>query len=87
MSRSIKKGIYINEKLYNKIIKKNNNIKTWSRSSTIIPDMINTTLYIHNGKVYNKLFITEEMIGCKLGEFSITRNFKSHSKKIKQKKK
>ncbi|BAF35183.1 ribosomal protein S19 [Candidatus Carsonella ruddii PV] len=88
MSRSIKKGVFLHKSLFLKI--KNNkleNIKTWSRNSTIIPDMIGININIHNGKLFKKVFIVEDMIGCKLGEFSFTRKFKSHSKKIKRKKK
>ncbi|MGK2912808.1 MAG: 30S ribosomal protein S19 [Candidatus Carsonella ruddii] len=83
MSRSLKKGIFINKSLYLNFLK--NNIKTWSRSSTIIPNMINYTFFIHNGKKFFKVHINETMIGHKFGEFSITRNFKSHTKKNKKK--
>ncbi|MFI4878802.1 MAG: 30S ribosomal protein S19 [Candidatus Carsonella ruddii] len=83
MSRSLKKGIFINKSLYLNFLK--NNIKTWSRSSTIIPNMVNYTFFIHNGKKFFKVYINESMIGHKLGEFSLTRNFKSHTKKNKKK--
>ncbi|AFP84379.1 30S ribosomal protein S19 [Candidatus Carsonella ruddii] len=88
MSRSLKKGVFIHKSIFLKIKNnKLNNIKTWSRSSTIIPDMVGVNINVYNGKIFKKIFIIEEMIGHKLGEFSITRKFKSHSKKIKQKKK
>ncbi|ATX33400.1 30S ribosomal protein S19 [Candidatus Carsonella ruddii] len=83
MIRSLKKGIFINKSLFLKFSK--NNIKTWSRNSTIIPDMVDFTIYVHNGKRFIKVYINENMIGHKLGEFSFTRNFKSHTKKIKNK--
>lgn len=81
MSRSLKKGPFIDYHLWNKIIKnKNNNknIKTWSRRSTILPEFIGKTFSIHNGKKFISVFITENMIGQKLGEFSFTRNFIKH---------
>ncbi|AFP83825.1 ribosomal protein S19 [Candidatus Carsonella ruddii CS isolate Thao2000] len=84
MSRSIKKGFFIDKKLYFKLNK--NNFKTWSRNSTIIPKMIGLNIFVHNGKIFHKVYIMEEMIGYKLGEFSFTKIFKSHSKKIKIKK-
>lgn len=83
MTRSIKKGVFIEKSVYLNHNKKN--FKTWSRNSTIIPDMINSVILIHNGKKFFKIFINENMIGHKLGEFSITRNFKSHTKKNKKK--
>ncbi|AGS06668.1 30S ribosomal protein S19 [Candidatus Carsonella ruddii] len=84
MSRSTKKGVFISKSVYLNIGK--NSFKTWSRSSTIIPDMIDSTILVHNGKKFFKVYINENMIGHKLGEFSFTRNFKSHTKKIKNKK-
>nr|YP_009654411.1 ribosomal protein S19 [Pleurostichidium falkenbergii]QCH39698.1 ribosomal protein S19 [Pleurostichidium falkenbergii] len=85
MSRSIYKGPYIELKLLKKIKKLNynnnkNTVKTWSRSSTIIPDMIGHTIGVYNGKQHFPVFISEQMIGHKLGEFVPTRNFKSHVK-------
>nr|YP_009392097.1 ribosomal protein S19 [Periphykon beckeri]ARW60445.1 ribosomal protein S19 [Periphykon beckeri] len=85
MSRSIFKGPYVEFKLLNKIEKFNKNnkkdtIKTWSRSSTIIPNMIGHTIAIHNGKQHFPVFISEQMIGHKLGEFVPTRTFRSHIK-------
>jgi small subunit ribosomal protein S19 len=86
MPRSIKKGVYIEEKLLKKVlIAKNSSkrevIKTWSRRSTVIPEMVGLTLAIHNGKKFIPVFITENMVGYKLGEFSETRNYKGHSSK------
>nr|YP_010851659.1 ribosomal protein S19 [Echinothamnion hystrix]WGH14633.1 ribosomal protein S19 [Echinothamnion hystrix] len=85
MSRSIFKGPYIEFKLLNKIEKLNINnkketIKTWSRSSTIIPNMIGHTLAVYNGRQHFPVFISEQMIGHKLGEFVPTRTFRSHIK-------
>lgn len=88
MGRSVKKGVYIEEKLYKKVIdaKKNQKrdvIKTWSRRSTVIPEMVGMTLAIHNGKKFIPVFISENMVGCKLGEFALTRNYKGHTSKGK----
>lgn len=85
MSKSISKGPYIEFKLFQKIENlntqnKKETIKTWSRSSTIIPNMIGHTVAVHNGKQHFPIFISEQMIGHKLGEFVPTRNFKSHIK-------
>ena len=85
MSRSIKKGPFINSKLLKKIISMNKRnqketIKTWSRSSTIIPNMVGHTVAIHNGKSHFPIFISDQMVGHKLGEFIPTRNFRSHIK-------
>nr|YP_010850669.1 ribosomal protein S19 [Lophurella hookeriana]WGH13445.1 ribosomal protein S19 [Lophurella hookeriana] len=85
MSRSLFKGPYIEVKLLNKIKKLNRNgkkdtIRTWSRSSTIIPNMIGHTLAVYNGKQHFPVFISEQMIGHKLGEFVPTRTFRSHIK-------
>jgi small subunit ribosomal protein S19 len=86
MARSIKKGPYIFHKLLDKVLKANETskksvIKTWSRSSMIIPDMIGQTIAVHNGKTFVPVFVTENMVGHKLGEFSPTRTFKGHSGK------
>ena len=86
MARSIKKGPFIDAKLYKKITKEGaNNIKTYSRSSTVIPDMIGKVIHVHNGKQFIPVKISENLVGHKLGEFSPTRLFRSHggSKKIK----
>ena len=84
MARSIKKGPYVYHKLLNKIEKAQEStrktvIKTWSRSSMVIPDMVGLTIAVHNGKTFVPVFITENMVGHKLGEFSPTRSFKGHS--------
>jgi small subunit ribosomal protein S19 len=86
MARSIKKGPYIYHKLLDKVLKANEStkkgvIKTWSRSSMIIPDMIGHTIAVHNGKTFIPVFVTENMVGHKLGEFSPTRTFKGHGGK------
>nr|QOS04574.1 30S ribosomal protein S19 [Sarcopeltis skottsbergii] len=85
MSRSLSKGPYIESKLLQRIevfnkqgIKKT--IKTWSRSSTIIPTMVGHTIAVHNGKQHFPIFISDQMVGHKLGEFVPTRNFRSHVK-------
>lgn len=85
MSRSLNKGPYIEFKLFHKIEKlnkqnKKETIKTWSRSSTIIPNMIGHTIAVHNGKQHYPVFISDQMVGHKLGEFVPTRTFKSHIK-------
>jgi small subunit ribosomal protein S19 len=84
MARSIKKGPYVFHKLLEKILKakagtKKQVIKTWSRASMIIPDMVGETIAVHNGKTFVPVFVTENMVGHKLGEFAPTRNFKGHS--------
>jgi small subunit ribosomal protein S19 len=84
MARSIKKGPYVFHKLLEKVLesktaKKKAVIKTWSRSSMIVPDMVGETIAVHNGKTFVPVFITENMVGHKLGEFSPTRNFRGHS--------
>ncbi len=84
MARSIKKGPYVYHKLLEKVEKaqmsnKKTVIKTWSRASMIIPDMVGQTIAVHNGKTFIPVFITENMVGHKLGEFSPTRSFKGHS--------
>ena len=86
MARSIKKGPYIFHKLLDKIEKaqaseRKSVIKTWSRSSMIIPGMVGLTIAVHNGKTFVPVFVTENMVGHKLGEFSPTRTFKGHGGK------
>jgi len=87
MSRSLKKGWYINPKLQKKIEKAKVSgdkkpIKTWARSSTITPDMVDMTFEVHNGKTHISVFISETMVGHKLGEFAHTRKFVSHGGKM-----
>lgn len=84
MSRSIKKGPYIHPSLEKKVMAMRNAsnrtvIKTWSRASMIIPDMVGETIAVHNGKTFVPVFVTENMVGHKLGEFAPTRNFRGHS--------
>jgi len=84
MARSAKKGPYVYERLYGKVMKaKDNNdrtpIKTWARSCTIVPEFIGQAFMVHNGKVFNSVVVSEEMVGHKLGEFSPTRMFRGHS--------
>ncbi|MFH1565978.1 MAG: 30S ribosomal protein S19 [bacterium] len=85
MSRSLKKGVFVDEKLLLKVKVSLNSgkkpIKTWSRRSTIIPEMVGLTFEVHNGKDFIPVFVSESMVGHKLGEFSPTRVFKGHSKK------
>ena len=83
MGRSLKKGPYVEPNLLNRVEKAKppkakTPIKTWSRRSTIIPDFVGLTFNVHNGKVFNPVFVTENMVGHKLGEFSFTRTFKKH---------
>lgn len=84
MGRSIKKGPYIDQRLLKKVTDmeksgKKSVIKTWSRRSTIIPDLIGFTVAVHNGNKFIPVYVTENMVGHKLGEFSPTRTFKGHS--------
>ncbi len=85
MPRSLKKGPYIAPQLLKKVMeaskskRSNNVIKTWSRRSTIFPEMVGATLAVHNGKKFIPVFVTENMVGHKLGEFSPTRTFWGHA--------
>ena len=84
MARSIRKGPYVFHKLLKKVEKakesnKKTVIKTWSRSSMIIPDMVGETIAVHNGKIHVPVYVTENTVGHKLGEFAPTRTFKGHS--------
>ncbi len=86
MGRSLKKGPYVDAKLLKKIEKQSNvkskePIKTWCRRSTISPDFIGHTFLVHNGKMHVNVYVTEEMVGHKLGEFAPTRTFRGHSGK------
>jgi small subunit ribosomal protein S19 len=83
MGRSIKKGPFVEQHLLEKITKLNATgskkpIKTWSRRSMITPEFVGHTFMVHNGKIFNSVFVTENMVGHKLGEFSLTRTFKRH---------
>ena len=84
MSRSMKKGPYVDEKLVKKVEKQKDTgarepLKTWARSCTVTPDFVGHTFMVHNGKQHLKVYVTEEMVGHKLGEFSPTRVFRGHS--------
>ena len=86
MPRSVKKGPFIDEPLREKIEEMNARnekkvVKTWSRRSTILPDMVGHTIAVHNGKKFIPVYVTEQMVGHKLGEFSPTRQFKGHAVK------
>ena len=90
MSRSVKKGPFIDQHLLDKVENSQKTgqkkmIKTWSRRSTIVPEMVGFTIAVHNGKNFIPVFVTENMIGHKLGEFSPTRMFKMHSGERKAK--
>lgn len=89
MSRSSKKGPFIDPKLLSKVLKQKESgkkapIKTWSRACTISPDFVGHTFMVHNGKVFNEVFCNEAMVGHKLGEFSPTRTFRGHGKIVKR---
>jgi small subunit ribosomal protein S19 len=84
MSRSVKKGPFVEEKLFNRIAEMNNQnekrvIKTWSRASTIFPEFIGHTIAVYDGRKHVPVYVTEDMVGHKLGEFAPTRTFKGHS--------
>ena len=84
MSRSVKKGPEVNEKLLAKIVAMNESgekkvLKTWSRASTIFPDMVSHTIAVHDGRKHVPVYITEDMVGHKLGEFAPTRTFRGHA--------
>lgn len=84
MSRSSKKGPFVDEKLYIKVARMNesrarNPVKTWARACTIIPEFVGHTFEVHNGNKFLRVFVQEDMVGHKLGEFAPTRSFKGHS--------
>jgi small subunit ribosomal protein S19 len=92
MPRSLKKGPFIEDKLYRKVTvaqdtRSNKVIKTWSRRSTIIPEMVGLTLAVHNGRKFIPVFVSENMVGHKLGEFSPTRTYYGHAADKKSKRK
>ncbi len=83
MPRSVKKGPYIEPKLMNKVLRSQQSsskqvIKTWSRRSTVVPEMVGLTLAVHNGRKFIPIFVAEDMVGHKLGEFAATRTFRGH---------
>ena len=84
MSRSLKKAPYVEEKLFNRIVAMNEKnekkvLKTWSRSSTIVPEFVGHTIAVHDGRKHVPVYVTEDMVGHKLGEFALTRTFKGHA--------
>jgi small subunit ribosomal protein S19 len=86
MSRSTKKGPFVDEKLYRKVERmsastRKDPIKTWARSCTIVPEFVGYTFQIHNGRSFVDVLVTEDMVGHKLGEFSVTRLFRGHTNK------
>jgi small subunit ribosomal protein S19 len=86
MSRSLKKGPFVDEKLYRKVQNLNATsrhapIKTWARACTIVPEFVGHTFQVHNGRIFIDVFCTEDMVGHKLGEFSLTRMFRGHTNK------
>ena len=88
MGRSLKKGPYVDPKLYLKVQKQQESghtpIKTWARACTIVPEFVGSTFLVHNGKHHLKVFVTEDMVGHKLGEFAPTRTFRGHGGKGKR---
>jgi small subunit ribosomal protein S19 len=86
MSRSLKKGPYVDEKVYKKVMKldadgRREPIKTWARACTIVPEFVGHTFQVHNGRTFLEVFVTEDMVGHKLGEFSNSRTFRGHTNK------
>ncbi|MDD6309175.1 MAG: 30S ribosomal protein S19 [Clostridia bacterium] len=84
MSRSLKKGPFVQERLLARVIEMNNSgdkkvLKTWSRSSTIFPEMVGHTIAVHDGRKHVPIYLTEDMVGHKLGEFAPTRTYKGHA--------
>ena len=84
MGRSVKKGPFVHEKLLKRIVEMNEAgekrvLKTWSRSSTIFPQMVGHTIAVYDGRKHVPVYVTEDMVGCKLGEFAPTRTFKGHA--------
>jgi small subunit ribosomal protein S19 len=89
MGRSLKKGPFVDPKLFAKVEKQNQAgahepIKTWARACTIVPEFVGHTFMVHNGKTHVKVFVSEEMVGHKLGEFAPTRTFRGHGGKGKR---
>jgi small subunit ribosomal protein S19 len=89
MGRSLKKGPFVDLKLYRKVEKQsesgiNEPIKTWARACTIVPEFVGHTFMVHTGKIHVKVFVTEEMVGHRLGEFAPTRTFRGHGGKAKK---
>src|ERR1700688_672989 len=89
MGRSLKKGPFVNAKLFGKVGRMGSSggkqpIKTWARACTIVPEFVGHTFLVHNGKLHLKVFVTEDMVGHKLGEFAPTRTFRGHGGKSKK---
>lgn len=89
MTRSSKKGPYVDQKLLKKVMAQKESgqkepIKTWARASQIPPEFVGHTFLVHNGKKFIKVFVTEEMVGHRLGEFALTRTFRGHGKVVKR---
>jgi len=89
MGRSLKKGPYVDEKLFQKVMRQKDTgdtepIKTWARRCTIVPEFVGHNFLVHNGRQFLKVFVTEEMVGHKLGEFSPTRTFRGHGEAKKE---
>lgn len=90
MGRSLKKGPYVDPRLFHKVEQLDNRgtkepLKTWARACTVVPEFVGHTFLVHNGKMHTKVFITEEMVGHKLGEFAPTRTFRGHGGKGQKK--
>ena len=88
MSRSQKKGPFVDEKLYRKVMNLKSGgasaaLRTWARDCTIVPEFVGHRFEVHNGKMFHQVYVTEDMVGHKLGEFSPTRNFRGHGGKKK----
>src|SRR6188508_3384626 len=86
MGRSLKKGPFVDEKLYRRVenlnaTRKKEALKTWSRRCTIVPEFVGHTFKVHNGRAFLDVFVTEDMVGHKLGEFSASRTFRGHTNK------
>ncbi len=84
MGRSVKKGPFVPEKLLKRVIQQKQMnerepIRTWARAATIVPEFVSHTFLVHNGKMFHKVFVSEDMVGHRLGEFSPTRSFRGHS--------
>ena len=89
MSRSVKKGPFVQEALYKRVVEMNNSgskqvLKTWSRASTIFPEFVGHTIAVHDGRKHVPVYITEDMVGHKLGEFVATRTYRGHGKDEKK---
>jgi small subunit ribosomal protein S19 len=89
MARSLNKGPFVDDHLMKKVLAMNDTgerkvIKTWSRRSTVVPEMVGHTLAVYNGKKFVPVYVTENMVGHKLGEFSPTRTFKGHSSRVEK---